>query len=214
MTRRSRGILSARSGAGLLQAVQCLADNLELAFDRSLRPRVGSIGAVVHGFDEALDIRQQAARISTHRRARATCRWPRGNTDCVRCRIRQDRRGVPGYREEPRRVRSTGRTAPSRRIPPGNQRRSSLVRLHRVPPSRRAVPLHGACRVPQGLPACTGRTAPFLDVIVPVLPRGFLSPACARTSPHPPRLLHRNRLRQVSWLIDVRPLENRHVVGQ
>lgn len=68
-------------GMSLVQAVQRLTDDLELAFDRGLRPRVGSVGRAVHAFGETLDIHarpgdicQQDAGIKTHRRVRAMCR--------------------------------------------------------------------------------------------------------------------------------------------
>ena len=60
-----------------LQAVYRLADDLELAFDRGLRSRIGSVGSAVHAVDEQLDIsaclvniRQQDAGVTTHRQVR------------------------------------------------------------------------------------------------------------------------------------------------
>lgn len=61
------------------KAVHRLADDLELAFDCSLRQRIPGICVTVDPFGEALDfracpldIRQQDARVRRHRQARAT----------------------------------------------------------------------------------------------------------------------------------------------
>lgn len=61
-------------GMILMQPIQCLADNLELAFHRSLYHRVFCIGATVDVPCETSDIcaspiniRQQNARVTMHR---------------------------------------------------------------------------------------------------------------------------------------------------
>ena len=68
-------------GVGLMQAVQRLADDLELALDRGLRPGVAYVGLAVQAFGEARDvrgrsiyIRQQDSRVRMHRQVRATRR--------------------------------------------------------------------------------------------------------------------------------------------
>ena len=66
-------------GVRFSKAVQRLADDLELAFDRSPRQRIPGLSVTVDPFGEApdfracpLDIHQQDARVRRHRQARAT----------------------------------------------------------------------------------------------------------------------------------------------
>ena len=62
----------------LVQAVYRFADNFKLALNRSQRPRIGSEGGAVHSVGEnfdigacLVDIRQQYASVTTHKRLRA-----------------------------------------------------------------------------------------------------------------------------------------------
>ena len=69
---------SGKFGMILVQAVYRLADNFELALNRSLFPRIGSEGGTVHSVGEnfdigarLVDVRQQYASVTTHKQLRA-----------------------------------------------------------------------------------------------------------------------------------------------